>query len=392
VPEGKAVIARDARISSKELLDSFAKGLIDSGINVIELAEISTSPLLYFAQAHLKLDAAIMITGSHNPLDYNGFKLMLNQQPFYGKELKNIEYNTIINGNGQHKIIKLDHEYIASLTHNLNLKNRLNIVWDCNNSGIASILSKLTEKIGGKHLLLHSETDGNFANSQPDPLIKENLHKIQNHVANYDLGIAFDGDGDRLVIITPDGNSLTSDQLIYLLALSLKDQLNKKIIVDIKTSGILVKTLEKEGFKVSFSFGGHSIVKKQIIEEDAILAGEASGHFIINDGHYYPFDDALYIALKLIIYLQNNNIKLLPLAPITKEYRIYFNSNDREKIIKKIFSKKKHLRKSYPDYWWLIRPSNTEDYLLIKYEAMNLAQTKIIHNEITEILGDVSFL
>ncbi len=417
------VIAKDARKSSIILIKAFKKGLIDSGRQVYELEGVSSSPLLYFANDYLQSEGAVMVTGSHNSLECNGFKFMRAGKPFYGDDLKSIlcllnnltpdenlcvnsvieapcnnkPYNPLITDSGyindtfnskvrSHELIDLRAEYLNSLLKNISLSCQLKIAWECNNSGVAHILKHLP----GENLLLNVNTDGVFRHSPPDPLIEKTLEPLKDLIIKQvcNLGFAFDGDGDRLVLVKSDGKALTSDQLIYLLALSLKSQPNRKIIVDVKSSQILIEALEQEGFTVIMAPGGHSIMKTKIVEENAVLAGEASGHFIINDNKYHPFDDSLYVALRLIEYLQNHPIVELTLPNFYKEFKIPINRQDKLKIIEKI--QIGGMRKNYSLSWWLIRASNTEDYILVKYEAESWEMVVLIEKELLEVFQDIS--
>ncbi len=387
------VIARDNRKSSLSLLNAFKQGLMDSGNHVIEIKNVASSPLLYFASIYLKTNFALMVTGSHNPLQYNGFKLMKNGKAFYGQELKAIVNNPIIDAKGSYEIIDCRKEYISALLKHINITRKLKIAWECNNSGASHILKQMN--IAVECILLNDSTDGEFAHIPPDPLVKENIQQLQQIIMKEQchFGFAFDGDGDRLVMVKPDGKVLTSDQLIYIVALSLKSNDNNLIIVDVKCSSILIEALKDLGFEVIISASGHSIIKARIIEENAILAAEASGHFIINDSKYYPVDDALYIALRIIEYLQNNQIIELPLAPIRIEYKIPINKKDKINISKKLQEYDENqktlggLRKDYSYGWWLIRVSNTEDHILIKYEAINEEMEQNIKQELLEFIN-----
>lgn len=361
-----------------------SQGLINSGCSVIELEGVCTSPQLYFASSYLKANGAIMITGSHNNLEYNGFKFMLEQKSFYGEELRSIINNLIMQGTGSHNFIKLDNEYAQALMKSINITKNFKIAWECNNSGIAKILKLL--KLPGIHLYLNTETDGKFAHELPDPLIEKTLDQIKQIVISEqcDYGFAFDGDGDRLVMLNSKGQVLSGDQLIYLLALSFKNSSNKKILLDIKASNILIEFLEELGFEVILAASGHSLMKTRIVKEKALLALELSGHIVINDSKYLPFDDALYVALRLIEYLQNNPIVFLPLAAFRQEYKIpktlYLNPQ---------IYKPEGLRKSFNDGFYLIRASNTEDYILVKYEALNQDIFNLIEEEIEKILNSL---
>lgn len=372
------IVAKDNRLSSITLLKSFIQGLVNCGSQVIELEGVSTSPLLYFASNYLKADGAVMITGSHNSLEDNGLKFLLNQKPFYGENLKNIISNKIVYGKGSHHLINLDNEYIKAL--NINSYPRFKIIWECNNCANGRIISKTNLY---KHLL-NIETNGEFSNIPPDPCIEKNLLNIKNIIKQYnaDIGFAFDGDGDRLVMIKSNGEMLTGDQLIYLLASSLKNSANKKILIDVKASQILINYLNKQGFEVILAASGHSLMKERIIKENAIFAGESSGHFIFNDGKFFPFDDALHAALRIVDYLQNNPFVELPLAKFKEEYKIAKNNNFPAQVFKP-----EGLRKSYNDGFWLIRASNTEDYILVKYESETKELAKTIKKEIFTLIN-----
>lgn len=376
------IVGRDNRPSSKELLNGFIKGLIDSGCEVLELEGISSSPLLYFAHLYLKTKGAVMITGSHNPLEHNGFKFMLDGKPFYGENLKNIINNPVVEGVGSHRLINLDNEYKEALLKNIKMNNSSKIAWECNNSAIGRFL-----KIPGEHFILNSKLDGNFVHLPPDPCIEKNLYQIKEIIADKscNFGFAFDGDGDRLVFIKGDGGVLSGDQLIYLLALSLKNEKNKKILIDVKASQILINNLKEQGFEVILAPSGHSLMKTRIMEENAIFAGEISGHFVFNDSKFWVIDDALYAAFRLIEYLQDNPIIELPIAPIRKEFKLPKNLN----LNPQIYSPK-GLRKDYEGGFFLIRASNTEDYILVKYEAMNEKMANLIRLDLENSLKEIA--
>lgn len=374
---GKVVIGRDNRASSKDLQDFFTKGLLESGCEVLEMEGVSTSPLLYFASYYLSTDGSVMVTGSHNPLEFNGFKFMCNQASFYGEELSSILNNPIKNAQGTHRIINLDQIYQEYLLRN-GLHTEMKIAWECNNSANGRIITQLN--LPGEHILLNQNLDGTFYHLQPDPCIKDNLKQLQETVVtkSCNYGFAFDGDGDRLVMIKSNGEILTGDQLIYLMAQSLKQQKNKKILIDVKASSILIKALKAEGFEVIIAPSGHSLMKARIIEEDAVFAGELSGHFIFNDTKFYPFDDALYAALRIIECLQNNYFLELPLAPIRMEYKVpKANIKHMEQIYQP-----EGLRIDFDGGFLLVRASNTEDYILVKYEAMDSKTQKDIEQEL----------
>lgn len=389
------IIAKDARESSNMLLNAYKDGLLKAGNNVIEIEGIATSPLLYFASLYYKTHMATMITGSHTPLEYNGFKFMCNGKALYGEQLKAIlnQYNDFPKI-GSLNAISCKKEYIIEITRYLKIDNSFKIAWDCNNSGLASLLKEIP--ITKNHLMINT-TINFFKNNPPDPLVDKNLIELVNLVksTNCKLGFATDGDGDRLVMVTNEGKILSCDQITYLLALMIKTSIsNPKIIIDIKASSILKKALEDLGFQVIVASGGHSIMKQKILEENAILATETSGHFIINDGKFYPIDDALYIALRLLEYLQHNPLQELPLAKFRKELKIKMSKHSKHSFIEtlkvnpdEVYKTLGGIRKDYNDGWWLIRASNSEDYILVKYEAYTDQAKNSIEKELLEIIN-----
>lgn len=374
------------------LIEAYKLGLIGSGNQVIEIKGVATSPLLYFASLYYKTHMASMITGSHTHVDYNGFKMMRDGKALYGEELKSIiNESRIARPKGDLSFIDCKKEYIAEITKHINIKSCPKIAWDCNNSALAFLLKEIP--ITKDHLMINVSTNG-FANNPPDPLIEKNLVKLVNLVKEEKckFGLAVDGDADRLVLVTEKGKILTSDQLTYLLALMLKEQHSSaQIIVDVKASSILIQALRDLGFKGIMASGSHSIMKQKIIEENAILAAETSGHFIINDGKFYPIDDALYIALRLIEYLQYKPLQELPLAKFRKEIKIPMKKSLKYDFIsklnidpKKVYKTLGGIRKEFDNGWWLVRASNSEDYVLIKYEAFTEQEKQAIEKELLE--------
>ncbi len=372
------VVGKDARCSSPLLMKAFLQGLLDSGAQIYEMNGVSTSPLIYFAQKRLNTDDAAIITASHNAMEFNGIKLVKGGRALYGASLKKILENKARAGKGIHKIIDLRSEYKEALSQKLDLSKQIKVAWDCFNSGVAEILKQMNVPITD----IISMEKKRFLNTPPDPLITANLENLKNKIkeGNSDIGFAFDGDGDRLVVIKKDGIVLTSDQVIYLITKLINQK--GKIILDVKASTKLINKLRLEGYEVILASGGHSIMKEKIIEENAIFAGEASGHYIINDGHYYAFDDALYVAFRIIDYLQTNFLFLLEIFPVRNEYRVA----KKDCYPKEVYSLM-GLRKEFDRGWYLIRSSNTEDNVLVKYEAEDSQEEELIKKEISELLS-----
>jgi len=381
-------ICYDGRKSSLPLKNSLIKGLIEGGVNVCEIG-LGPTPMLYHSCYYNKAEAGIMITGSHNPSNYNGFKVVKDNQPFYGDDLKKISIDALSYSLPRQKGIKQTIEtkldYIKELVLSLKQKRELKIGWDAGNGSAGEIMSEISKKINGKKILLFEKIDGNFPNHHPDPSNPKNLKDLIRVVKEekLDIGIAFDGDGDRIGVIDNEGKIIPGDMLLLLFAKEiLKEKRNAKIIGDVKCSQILFDHINSLGGKSIMSKTGHSLIKECMKKESADLAGEMSGHIFFADS-YYGFDDAIYAALRLINLLSSSKKKLsemineFPKLYNTPEIRIECKESEKFKIIDEITKnqkKKKYInidgiRVSTENGWWLIRASNTEAALVLRCEA-----------------------
>jgi len=391
---GKHVcIGYDGRESSPIFADHLMNGLISTGVDVENIGE-GPSPMLYYAVKNRKADGGIMITGSHNPSEYNGFKMMLQKSSIYGDAVQELgkmaaagDYEQ---GEGKISIIDIQDEYVERLLQDLKPARPLNIVWDNGNGAAGEILRRLVAKLPGNHILLYDEIDGSFPNHHPDPTVDKNLVDLQKAVLdnNYDLGIAFDGDGDRIGTVDEQGNILRCDALMTIYA---KDVLSRNpgaaIIGDVKCSQVMFDEIARLGGTPIMWNTGHSLVKAKMVAENAPLAGELSGHIFFKDG-YYGYDDALYCSIRLMNAVAETDKPFsslsahLPKLCNTPEVRIEVDEETKFDLVPKIAENLKPLeneqfkindidgvRVTTPEGWWLIRPSNTQNVLVSRVEA-----------------------
>lgn len=412
---GRSVaIGRDGRHSSIKMETALVEGLQSSGVDAYTIGECPT-PQLYYATHTLKMGGGIMVTGSHNPPNYNGFKMMLGTRPFFGSDIKDMA-KTAATGDyrsGLGKVIKTDifFNYIDRLLLNINLKKQLSIVWDCGNGSAGPAVEALCKRLRGKHKILFSEVNGDFPNHHPDPTVEENLETLIASIKseNADLGIAFDGDGDRIGVVDNHGEIIWGDQLLAILAEDVLVERNGATIIgDVKASKVLFDQIAKLGGKPLMWKTGHSLIKTKMNEVDAPLAGEMSGHIFFRD-KYFGFDDALYAAVRIIELLDKRDEKLssirakLPKMVNTPELR--FDCAEDEKFI--IVEKAKNylqnkgnvsvstidgVRVSGTHGWWLLRASNTQAALVARCEADTPMNLDLIKKELKDLLENIGIL
>ena len=389
------IVGMDGRLSSPSLEEKLTEGLKNSGCEIYRIG-LGPTPMLYFASNYFKADGAIQVTGSHNPKDYNGFKIVLNQDSFFGEDIQKLGHfaskGCSKTYNGFSKSVKINNKYIDEIIKPLKMNDRelpkKTIVWDCGNGASGPLVEMLTSKIPGKHVVLYSKVDGNFPNHHPDPTDESTLKIMLNKMKEVDaeLGIAFDGDGDRIGVIDKQGRSVAGDLLTAFLANSIAtSDNNKTIILDIKSSYIAYENIMSLGFKAEIGKTGHSNIKKRIKEIKSPLAGEMSGHIFFGD-NYFGYDDALYAAIRLLA-LTANDIELdkfistLPKTFISPEIKVFCSDKIKfltiDNISKKVFEKYNSddvisldgLRVNNNHGWWLIRASNTEEALVVRFEG-----------------------
>src|ERR1700676_3354442 len=304
----RATVGRDGRLSSPAFEQALVQGLAESGIDVVRIG-LGPTPMLYYAAYTLAVDGGVMVTGSHNPPDYNGFKLVLQKRSFYGAEIQRLgdiaatgKFRT---GSGKVTTVQLLDEYVPRIAADYDGKRPLTVVWDAGNGATGEALVRLTQTLPGRHILLNEVIDGRFPAHHPDPTEAKNLAQLQAAVARHraDLGIAFDGDGDRIGVVDAQGRILWGDQLMTVLAADvIRAKPGATIIADVKASQVLFDEIARLGATPLMWRTGHSIIKSKMAEIGAPLAGEMSGHIFYAD-RYYGYDDALYAAVRLLAIL-----------------------------------------------------------------------------------------
>jgi phosphomannomutase/phosphoglucomutase len=399
----EVAIGRDCRLSSPKFFEALTRGLHSTGCEIVDLGTVPT-PLLYFAIYHKKVEAGVMITGSHNPPQYNGFKIMVGDETLYGKEIQNIfdiiKNNAFIEEKSSLKrAYNVIPEYQDYLVKNIKLEKRMKVVVDAGNGTAGFVACPIFKRLGCEVIELYCEMDGRFPNHHPDPTLPEALRDLINKVAETkaDLGVAYDGDGDRIGVIDDQGNILWGDQLMVFFSRDiLSSNPGAQIIFDVKASKVLYEEVEKLGGRPIMWRTGHSLIKKKIKEEKALLAGEMSGHIFFAD-RYFGFDDAIYSSARLLELLSRSPKKLsqmlseIPKTFHTPEIRIYASDKVKFKIVEEVKKElaKKHpiididgVRAIFPQGWGLVRASNTQEVLVLRFEGDTDEALKAIEKEV----------
>jgi phosphomannomutase len=394
---GKTVaVGYDGRLSSPALEPELVAGLMASGMEVQRIGRGPT-PMLYFAATTLPTDGAIMVTGSHNPPDYNGFKMMLGKKPFFGLQIQLIGEKAAIGdvvpeAGGSESTIDVSTKYVARLLKDWDgSAQSLNVVWDNGNGAAGDILRRLVTSLPGTHTVLNGDIDGTFPAHHPDPTVAKNLEQLIAEVRarGADIGIAFDGDADRIGAVDDQGNILAGDQLLVIIARDvLAAHPGATVIADVKASQVLFDEIKASGGVPLMWRTGHSLIKAKMAETGAPLAGEMSGHIFFAD-RWYGFDDALYAGVRLLGILARMDGRLsdvraaLPHVVNTPELR--FDCDDVRKfaVIDEVAARLRQVgaavsdidgvRVSTPDGWWLLRASNTQAVLVARAEARDHA-------------------
>ncbi|MBU4201864.1 MAG: phosphomannomutase/phosphoglucomutase [Candidatus Altiarchaeales archaeon] len=404
VEGGDIVVGRDCRLSSPALRDSLIKGLMDSGCNVTDIGMVPT-PVLYFAISHYGKDGGIMITGSHNAPEYNGFKLCKGDKTLYGEDiqkLKNmVESGAFVAGEGKVTEEDVVDDYLKFVKDRIHLgKRKIAVVIDSGNGTAGEISGKLFEELGCRVTKLNWRPDGNFPNHHPDPTVDEFLKELIRRVKieRADFGIAYDGDADRLGIVDDKGNIIRGDQILMLFARDVLKESHAKIIFEVKCSMALAEDIrEKGGIPIMYRTG-HSFIKKKMREEGALLAGEMSGHFFFAD-NYYGYDDGIFASARMAELLSNSKEKLsetiakMPKYYSTPEIRVPCPEEEKFRIVEEITKKFQDkyevitvdgARVQVRGGWGLVRASNTEPALILRFEA----KTEEKLDEIKELILD----
>jgi phosphomannomutase/phosphoglucomutase len=405
--QNTVVIGRDGRLSSPELARRLSEGLRAGGCDVVDIGMVPT-PVLYYATHKLETGTGIMVTGSHNPPQYNGLKMLIAGNTLYGDGIKAlydmIVENRLNEGSGTHSEKDVIPEYLDTIVNDISLDRPLNIAVDCGNGVAAVLATELFTRLGCNVTELFCEVDGNFPNHHPDPSKPENLVDLQNAMKEnaLDLGLAFDGDGDRVGILDDKQNILWADRQMMLYSADvLKRKPGAEIIFDIKSTSNLATYIDKLGGKPLMWKTGHSFIKAKMKETGAELAGEMSGHIFFKE-RWFGFDDGLYSAARMLEIVSQQDkssselFEALPDSVNTPELQINFEEGEHYKFMKKFIDQAKFddaekvtidgIRVNYPQGWGLIRPSNTTPCLVLRFEANDKATLDKIQNTFREQL------
>ncbi|MCL2160563.1 MAG: phosphomannomutase/phosphoglucomutase [Betaproteobacteria bacterium] len=408
-------IGRDGRLSGPELANALAEGILAAGVDVIDIGCVPT-PVTYFAAHHLGAHSCVSVTGSHNPPDYNGLKMVLGDETLFGEKIQALRQRiidgtlTLAHDAGVRREADVADDYIARIAGDVKLARPMKIAIDCGNGVAGAIAPALFRRLGCEVTELFCEVDGRFPNHHPDPSKPENLRDLIRVLAETDaeLGLAFDGDGDRLGVVTKDGEIIYPDRQLMLFAADVLERLpGGEIIYDVKCTRNLAGWIRARGGKPTMWTTGHALVKAKLRETGAPLAGEMSGHMFFKE-RWYGFDDGLYAGARLLEILSrhadgNAVLKSLPNAVCTPELNVKMNEGEpfelvrrlRESAASGVFGEASEIitldgvRVEYVDGFGLARPSNTTPVVVLRFEADDDAALKRIQQTFREAINDI---
>ncbi len=405
------VIGYDGRLSGPSLAAALARGIQKAGINVIDLGMVAT-PMTYFGAYQLNTNSAVMVTGSHNPPDYNGLKMVLGGETLAGETIQKLrerlESSDLAHGAGTYSQHDIADEYINRIVDDVKLARPMKVIIDCGNGVPGAFGPTLYRKMGCEVTEMFCEVDGNFPNHHPDPSVPENLKDLiaKLKTSDAEIGLAFDGDGDRLGVVTKDGKIIYPDRQLMLFA---DDVLSRnpgaEIIFDVKSTRNLFDWITRRGGKPTLWKTGHSFIKAKMKESGALLAGEMSGHIFFKE-RWYGFDDGLYAGARLLEYLSkqpdiNATLHGLPDTVNTPELQIKLKEGENYAIIERMqkiakFTDPKQvitldgLRVEYADGFGLARSSNTTPVIVLRFEADNVTALKRIQDDFRRVILDAA--
>ncbi len=406
-------LGRDCRLSSESYARAIREGLMATGLKVIDLGLCAT-PMLYFSIRHYGTDGGVMVTGSHNPPEFNGFKICVGPDTIYGEDIQALrrimESGSYVSGKGSSEMRDVSGPYGHFIRGDVQIRTGLKVVVDGGNGTGGHFILPILERFGCRVTALYCELDGRFPNHFPDPTVPENLRELTEHVLREqaDVGIGFDGDGDRIGVVNDRGEILWGDELLLLFSrFVLKERPGATIIGEVKCSQRLYDDIEKHGGRPVMWKAGHSLIKGKMKEEKAVLAGEMSGHLFFAD-RYFGYDDALYAAVRLLEILSKTGQKLselladVPRAYTTPEIRIDCPDSLKFKVTEAV---KRHFQKDYRtietdgvrilfrDGWGLVRASNTQPVLVLRFEAATPEslqnERRMVEDKLRAILADL---
>jgi len=404
------VIGRDGRLSGPELAESLANGLRAAGVNVVDIG-VAPSPVVYYSSYSKGIPSCIAITGSHNPPDYNGFKMVVDGTTLSAEKIQDVKQRILDDnfsqGDGDYTQEEIIDDYIARIVSDVKPARKMKVVIDCGNGVAGATAPQVFKQIGCEVVELFSEVDGTFPNHHPDPSQIENLQDLIAAVKEHgaELGLAFDGDGDRLGVVTPKGEVIWPDRQMILFA---RDILSRnpgtEIIYDVKCTRNLPAAIEAAGGKATMWRTGHSFIKAKLKETGAAIAGEMSGHIFFKE-RWFGFDDGVYAGARLLELLAKEEqtpqaiFDALPDSINTPELRMEFAEGEHYKFMDKLkevaefgdasVSKIDGLRVDYKDGFGLIRPSNTTPILVLRFEADTKAALERIKQDFAKAISQI---
>ncbi|TIC86936.1 phosphomannomutase/phosphoglucomutase [Crenobacter intestini] len=406
------VVGRDGRLSGPDLSRSLSDGIRAAGVDVIDVGRVAT-PMLYFAAYELGTLSGVMVTGSHNPPEYNGFKMMMAGGTLSGDEiqalLRRIETGELATGDGGYREQDISAAYLDRITGDIKLARPMNVVIDCGNGVAGAFAPTLYRRLGCKVRELFCEVDGNFPNHHPDPAKPENLQDVTVALAKTDaeIGLAFDGDGDRLGVVTKEGNIIWPDRQLMLFAADvLERNPGAQVIYDVKSTRLLAPWIRDNGGVPVMCRTGHSFIKAKIKETGALMAGEMSGHVFFKE-RWYGFDDGLYAGARLLEILSRVEdpsalLNALPNAVSTPELNIKLSAEgENHALIERLQQSARFdgaeevitldgLRVEYQDGFGLARASNTTPVIVLRFEADNADALERIKANFRQVLAAVT--
>jgi len=405
----KVTVGRDCRLTSGSYRKKIIEGLVSTGCEIIDIG-VCTSPILYFSIQHLNQEGGVMVTASHNPKEYNGFKLCLNNDSIHGEEIQKIrgliEQGEFAAGQGKVSEIDVIPDYMEYIEKNIKISKPLKIGIDAGNGTAGVIALPLLKSLGCQVFDLYCEMDGTFPNHEADPTVAKNMKDLSDLVKSegLDIGIGYDGDGDRIGVLDENGEIVFGDKLLIIFA---REILSRKpgatFISEVKCSKVMYDDIEKHGGRAIMWKTGHSLIKQKMKEENAAMAGEMSGHIFFAD-RYLGFDDAIYASCRLIEILANTGKKIselladIPKTYSTPEIRVECPDATKFGLVEKVteYFREKYdvididgVRILFDDGWGLVRASNTQPALVLRFEALTQERLEEIQNLVESVLEEM---